>query len=195
MWASLWAFSSRRYWPMWKQCAAAHRPRKPHLWAASRLDGKLTREENWCRRHWKNKEDMQIQPATPEASQLVENKKWWPRHPERPDARAQAFENIPLSQNCHSQFEENHQVPSQLHNVQIISEAIFRNDRESGPNSKNKLLITRNGHWAVSSQWSRSDGWIDCFSGIWGGTRISFSSPMAKKLWCGERTNITPKVQ
>lgn len=87
----------------------------------------------------------------------MENKKWRPRHPEGLNACAEALENIPLPQNCHSEPEEDHQVPSQLHHVQIISEAIFRNDREPGPISKNKLLITGNGHWAISSQQTRSN--------------------------------------
>lgn len=81
----------------------------------------------------------------------MENEKRRPGHSEGPNARAEAPENIPLSQNCHSESEEDHQVPSQLHDVQIVSEAIFRNDREPGPISKSKLLITKNGHQAVSS--------------------------------------------
>lgn len=76
----------------------------------------------------------------------MENKKWRPRQLEGPNARTKALEDVPLSQNCHSESEEDHPVPSQLHNVQIVSEVIFRNDREPGPISKNKLLITGNGH-------------------------------------------------
>lgn len=95
----------------------------------------------------------------------MEDQEQRPGHSEGPDARTKAPENVPLSQNGHSESEKDHPVPSRLHDVQIVSEAIFRNDREPGPISKNKLLITRNGHPAVSSLWTRSDGCVNCFSG------------------------------
>ena len=180
MWMSLCAFALHRYRPLRKQRAKAHKPRKPDLRAAPQVDGELAREESHNRRHWKNNEGVQIKWADPEAAQPVENKERRPGHSEGPDACIKAPENIPLSQNGHSESEKDHQVPSQLHDVQIVSEAIFRNDREPGPISKNKLLITINGHLAVSSPWTRSDGWVNCFSGTWGGTMISFSSPRTR---------------
>lgn len=88
---------------------------------------------------------MQIKGANSEAAQLMENKKWRPRYSEGLNACTQALENIPFPQNCHSEPKEDHQVPSQFHYVQIVPEAIFRNDRESGSISKNKLLITGSG--------------------------------------------------
>lgn len=98
---------------------------------------------------------MQTERAAPEATQLMEDQKWRPRHLEGPDVCTQALENIPLSQECHSQSEEDHQVLAQLPHVQIVSEAVFRNDREPGPISENKLLITRNDKEAVSSRRAR----------------------------------------
>ena len=165
----LWAFALCRYRTLWKERAEAHWAHEPHLRAASKADGKLAGEESDDRRHWENNEDVQIKWSNPEASQPLENKKWWPRHPQGPDACPKALEDIPLPQNCHSESEEDHQVPSQFHHVQIISEAIFRNDREPGPIIKDKLLITGNGHWAVSSPGTRSNKWVNCFSGAWGG--------------------------
>lgn len=71
----------------------------------------------------------------------MEDKKWRPGHPQGPAARPKALEEAPLPQDCHSESEEDHPVPSQLHHVQVISEAIFRNDRKPGPVVKDKLLI------------------------------------------------------
>lgn len=87
----------------------------------------------------------------------MEDQKWRPRHLEGLDVCPQALENTPLSQNGHPQSEEDHQVPAQLHYVQVVSEAVFRNDREPGPVRENKLFVTRNGHCAVSSGWANSD--------------------------------------
>lgn len=200
MWISVWVFALCRYRPVWKQRAAAHGTHKPHLRAASQLDGKLARKESLKRRHWENNEGMQTEWADPEAAQPVENKKWWPRHAEGPNACTKALEDLPLSQNCHSEPEENHQVPSQLYYVQTVSEAVFRNDRKSGSVSKNKLLITGNGHWAVSSRRTRCSAWVNCFSVTCVGvTMISFSSPRtrfghsAQKETMVWRKNITPE--
>ena len=134
-------FALCRYRPLWKQCAEAYRAHEPHLWAASNLNAKLAREESPDRRHRGNSEDVQIEWADPEAAQ--------PGHPQGPDARPEASQDVPLPQNRHTESEENHQVPAQLHHVQTLSEAVFRNDREPGPISKDKLLITGSGPWAV----------------------------------------------
>lgn len=87
----------------------------------------------------------------------MEDKKWRPGHAQGPAARPKALEDVPLPQDCHSESQEDHPVPSQLHHVQVISEAVFRNDRKPGPVIKDKLLITGSGHGAVSSPWTRSD--------------------------------------
>lgn len=47
-----------RYRPLRKQCSAAYWPRQPHGRAASRPDGELAWEEDWCRGHRENEEDM-----------------------------------------------------------------------------------------------------------------------------------------
>lgn len=95
----------------------------------------------------------------------MEDQKWRPRHLKGLDVRPQALENTPLSQNGHPQPEEDHQVPAQLHHVQAVSEAVFRNDREPGPVGEDKLFVTRHGRCAVSSGWANSDGWRRLFLG------------------------------
>lgn len=167
-------FASFRYQPLWKHRAEAHWTHEPHLWAAFKVDGKLAGEESDDRRHWENSKDMPVKWATPEAAQPLEDKKWRPGHTQGPAARPKALEDVPLPQDCHAESEEDHPVPSQLHHVQVISEAIFRNDRKSGPFIKDKLLITRDGHGAVSSPWTRSNEWVDCFSAAWGGNNDFF---------------------
>lgn len=62
----------------------------------------------------------------------MENKKQGPRHHQGPDVRAEAFENIPLSQDDDPKPPESSQVPSQPHHVQIISEGFLRHARKSG---------------------------------------------------------------
>lgn len=163
-------FGSCRHWPLWKQRATAYRPREPHHRAAPHLDGELAWEEDQPRRDWENEKDLQTQRAAPEATELVEDQKWRPRHLEGPDVRTQALESIPLSQNRHPQSEEDHQVLAQLHHVPIVSETLSRNDRKSVSISEDKLLIVRNGHWAVSSGWANTDGGDGCFSGSWNGS-------------------------